>query len=826
MEGLELFDAKSGGGGDQIEGVGGLMGGAGAAGGLPSTPAPPPITEEESQMAAETIRLMMDRKTGEALQMIRALSKLRSDDHLVQLNASVIRFEAGEIATIDELDYCLKKVYNQMAHHAASDLDETEHFVLYYNLALVAFLSKNFSMAQKILVKVHLGLTAATSPGPGVTSSDSGGSEEDAGVAFYRQKVAPLLVATCLNLRQPNNALNYLNCAASIQPPQGGKNYATTARGVLDRAMAMVQCKQYKAFKRDIKPNGTMTGDSLTAYEFLRANLEYVKCNHRKATKLLGLGMQNHSQQEGSKEGLPDYTTSMFSNNLGCINIMLNKPNLGIFYLDRAMAQHRQSFQSQPCDSVAGRKTFALRFKHSEMTYNLGLAFLQAKKPREAFQTLAQVVPDFKSNPCLWLHLAECCVALNAEENDVRIAGALYGNSDSTEQVNPVNTVTSVGSNSHRKLILTSHKKHRDLPTVGTKPGLSPTLSFANSCLMNALYLLEGQRVSSDADTVKTPPPPPPTPSSSNNNTNNMQQTSPLKTAANSASAHHSRIQILKANVLLNRSYVCLCLNDPTTALDCAQSLLALSSSPSSPSETGTTPSFSLPSGHRILANIYAADALIQLDQISDAIKHLDPLKSIDVSKTGGQADVSFQEIPPVTPNTTNNNNNSSQGLDDSEAVKASQRRNSAAVSLAKSVFHHNLIVAFVLRGELEKADGLLERLWADHVAIGSTGNGQQVAAIGPHYVLLRAYVALARGDSAKCRDIIKNNCNIVSVARRTQAITSNVSPHLPPPPANPSNLGTGNQAPQQQKRLNPSGKSQANVVPQGGGGKRPGHKK
>ena len=48
-------------------------------------------------------------QTGEALQMIRTLSKLRSDDHLVQLNASVVRFEAGEIATIDELDYCLKK---------------------------------------------------------------------------------------------------------------------------------------------------------------------------------------------------------------------------------------------------------------------------------------------------------------------------------------------------------------------------------------------------------------------------------------------------------------------------------------------------------------------------------------------------------------------------------------------------------------------------------------------------------------------------------------------------------------------------------------------
>ena len=61
MEGLELFDAKSG--GDQIEGVGGLMGVAATAG-LPSMPAPPPITEEESQMAAETIRLMMDQKVG------------------------------------------------------------------------------------------------------------------------------------------------------------------------------------------------------------------------------------------------------------------------------------------------------------------------------------------------------------------------------------------------------------------------------------------------------------------------------------------------------------------------------------------------------------------------------------------------------------------------------------------------------------------------------------------------------------------------------------------------------------------------------------------
>ena len=60
-----------------------------------------------------------------------------------------------------------------------------------------------------------------------------------------------------------------------------------------------------------------------------------------------------------------------------------------------------------------------------------------------------------------------------------------------------------------------------------------------------------------------------------------------------------------------------------------------------------------------------------------------------------------------------------------------------------------------------------------------------QVAAIGPHYVLLRAYVALARGDSAKCRDIIKNNCNIVSL-KPALATSHQAHPAAAAPAPNP----------------------------------------
>ena len=80
--------------------------------------------------------------------------------------------------------------------------------------------------------------------------------------------------------------------------------------------------------------------------------------------------------------------------------------------------------------------------------------------------------------------------------------------------------------------------------------------------------------------------------------------------------------------LFVSRSYVCLCLNDPTTALECAENLLDLLMAVSK-DELGVGAATVLPSGHRVLANIYAADALIQLDRIAEAIKHLDPLKSI-----------------------------------------------------------------------------------------------------------------------------------------------------------------------------------------------------
>ena len=124
------------------------------------------------------------------------------------------------------------------------------------------------------------------------------------------------------------------------------------------------------------------------------------------------------------------------------------------------------------------------------MTYNLGLALLQAGKAREAFQTFSGVARTFAASrsPSFWLHMAEACIAIHADPDDVRMRDALVSGGGGSSGAR-VNTVTAVGANSHRKIILTSHKKPVVTATAAAGAGGSsaaPTFELANSCLQNA----------------------------------------------------------------------------------------------------------------------------------------------------------------------------------------------------------------------------------------------------------------------------------------------------------------------------------------------------
>jgi CCR4-NOT transcription complex subunit 10 len=49
--------------------------------------------------------------------------------------------------------------------------------------------------------------------------------------------------------------------------------------------------------------------------------------------------------------------------------------------------------------------------RHYELLYNMGIQMLHCGKPVAAFECLVEAVQVFRTNPRLWLRLAECCKA-------------------------------------------------------------------------------------------------------------------------------------------------------------------------------------------------------------------------------------------------------------------------------------------------------------------------------------------------------------------------------------------------------------------------------
>ena len=183
---------------------------------------------------------------------------------------------------------------------------------------------------------------------------------------------------------------------------------------------------------------------------------------------------------------------------------------------------------------------------------------------------------------------------------------------------------------------------------------------------------------------------------------------------------------MLRAAILLNTSYVSLCLEDSVVALENAQNILLYDQYKSVTSNSSNGNTFILPGGYKLLAHIYAADALIQLDRLSEAITHVDP-----TSRTWNTLDFSFTiensallnsnaaDDSDINPSVKNNTGKKSAGIKSageegnlSGAVNAASPRRQAQVATVNAVLQYNLIVALAIRGEWEKADEMVETLW------------------------------------------------------------------------------------------------------------------
>uniref|UniRef100_A0A8C1R2P2 CCR4-NOT transcription complex subunit 10 n=1 Tax=Cyprinus carpio TaxID=7962 RepID=A0A8C1R2P2_CYPCA len=493
------------------------------------------------------------------------------------------------------------------------------------------------------------------------------------------------------------------------------------------KVRAYIQMKSLKACKREIKSVMNTSGNSAPSL-FMKSNFEYLRGNYRKAVKLLN--SSNIAEHPGPlKTG--ECMRCMFWNNLGCIHFAMGKHNLGLFYFKKAL-QENDHVCAQLGDGSNGQATkkftgipmcALLANKRYELLYNCGIQLLHIGRPLAAFECLMEAVQVYHSNPRLWLRLAECCITANKGSSEQETKG-LPSKKGIVQAV--------VGQGYHRKIVLASQSTQNTIYSEGQSAAIPvASMEFAAICLRNALLLLpEHQQHDSKPDNGSKN-------CSQSGSTESGSETSDAcsgKTqegdkfipAAPSSPLRKQEVENLRCSILACSAYVALALGDNLMALNHAEKLLHQTK---------------LSGSLKFLGHLYAAEALISLDRISDAIAHLNPENVTDVS-----LGVSSSE--------------QDQGSDkgDLEPVESSGKQTPlcypSSVSSARSTMLFNLGSAYCLRSEYEKARKCL------HQAASMVNTKE----IPPEAILLGVYLELQNGNTQLALQIIKRNQLLPSV--------------------------------------------------------------
>ncbi|XP_005754427.1 CCR4-NOT transcription complex subunit 10 isoform X4 [Pundamilia nyererei] len=701
------------------------------------------MTDQEKEMAASAYEAFTAGRCDEALRHLEALQELTKEDYKIAMNKAVVEFYKSGQTTTGLLKQTLMSMKNQV-HTSAEDvdgLDDVENSFLYYNQAIIHYYMRQFSDAICIGEKLYQFLEPF---------------EEK-----FAQSVCFLLVDLYLLTFQPEKALHLLTVLDKLSVQGSNKNGKGEKDGGNQKAelaamieaakskihqykvRAYIQMKSSKACKREIKSVMNTAGNSAPSL-FLKSNFEYLRGNYRKAVKLLN--SSNIAEHAGPiKTG--ECVRCMFWNNLGCIHFAMGKHNLGIFYFKKALQENDHTCAQLGDGSNGQSKKFTgipmcalLANKRYELLYNCGIQLLHIGRPLAAFECLMEAVQVYHFNPRLWLRLAECCISANKGGSEQESKG-LPCKKGIVQSV--------VGQGYHRKIILASQSMQNTMYSEGQSAAIPvASMEFAAICLRNALLLLpeHQQQELKTENSSKNSSQSGSTESGSENSdacSGKGQDADKFLSAAPSSPLRKQEVENLRCSILACSSYVALALGDNLIALNHAEKLLHQTK---------------LSGSLKFLGHLYAAEALISLDRISDAIAHLNPENVSDVS------------VGMLM-------NEQDQGSDKGdEPVESSGKQTPlcypSSVTSARAMMLFNLGSAYCLRSEYDKARKCLTQA-------ASMMNSKEIP---PEAILLGVYLELQNGNTQLALQIIKRNQLLPTTQQR-------VSPDFRKKPIQPLQL-------------------------------------
>lgn len=695
------------------------------------------VTDAERELANNAHVEFESKQYDRCLMSLNKLAELRKNDPKVQHNKLVAQFYHSSCRGSEEFASNLLQIRRQIEKESGEtgeELDDIDTAHLLYNESVIYFHLRQYTKALQILER----LFKIVEP-----------LEESLGY-----KICFLLSEIYLTLYKADKAHNVLSVLEAVvfgsnkpvesQMIQGGLQVQlgpgsqTGPQPIKEvdeslklhihqhKARLNILLKSMKACKREIKTvlnANNMTPEGL----FLKSNFEFLRQNFRKSIKLL-----NSAPKPNDLTDRGQSVSTMYYNNLGCIHFQMHKYNLAALYFRKSLQENNKALSVlPPVDKnapVSSRTLVTLGVsRRHEILYNLGIQLLFSGRPVVAFDCLVEAVQIYHTNPRLWLRLAECCIVAFQLSDDFR--QQCIKKSDVVQDV--------VGSGPHRKIVLTpqTDKQCGTEENRGQSAAMPAcTLAFASLCLQNALMLLKSGEVTQvhESESVQE------------NQAVKEEDSLGQETDASSDSGGLSRsssiqsetsipappgppvklreLPHLRCSILACSAYVALGLGDNVMALVHAQKLLSQSN---------------LVGALRFLGHLYAAEALIKLNRLPEAIMHLSPdnINNINIIPASTTAEVVSGENVDKEKETTK--------------PRACEKMTfPETLNEARSSFLVNLAGVYSLRSEFDKARKCLQQAC-------SLGYSKDFSA---RVVLLAVYIELQSGNTAGALQTIKKH--------------------------------------------------------------------
>nr|CAH7758857.1 unnamed protein product [Callosobruchus chinensis] len=636
---------------------------------------PEVVSDQEKDLAQNALAEFKKKNYAACLQCINKLEN-RSNDLRVTHNKAVVEFFKSDCKRTDQFQKNLSAICNQFLIQAEK-LDDLDHSIIQFNQAVLLYHQRQYTAAQRIMDKVCKFIEPM---------------EES-----LAKQVSLLSIELQLCFREPEKALTLINYLENNLMYGGSIPLKSFDKSGKEKKVQLPPPKplseefekkllSYKlrcyiinhSLNTALKEVQILLKDkSNISALFMAANIEYLKGNFKEAMKILSSIPNDALRYTDCGES----STVMFYNNMGAIHHAIGKHNLACHYFQMALKEDIHLCQSNAKKGSDEKPLHMLGgSKYHELMYNLGIALLHAHRPVQAFDCLIVAVRRYHRNSRLWMRLAECCIMVHKETNEA----------DFEKQKNLILDI--VGCKDKQKVILTTNlSKDKKYSTESQSYAVPvPSLEFASLCLRNALLLVPPSSGSaSPPDPLflipgVTPPAPPPAPSASPSNPLDSREVAQLRNA-----------------ILVAGAYVTLCLGDYVITLEHAREVLS---------------GEAVSDVHRLLAHLYAAEALVLMDRITEAIEHLNPENirglSFDLPISEKSEKVRIKTNPPT-------------------------KWFPSSLTTAHVVMKYNMAVAKTIRGQLDQASAILKQIWQQR---------SSECRVPSHIVMLFIYIELQLG--------------------------------------------------------------------------------